>query len=414
MSLFLDCLGASGEVGRSAFMLHTDKKILLDYGVKIFDKSGKPQYPSSDVDPDFAVISHAHLDHSGFVPGLFRKGRIRWYATPPTVELCELLWEDSMKIMGPELPYKLNHYNRALKDWNPLMYGQLLHTGDTRITLTDAGHISGAASINIEHKKRKICYSGDFKMGDTFMHRGAKPVEDVGILIMESTYAFREHPPRKEVEKQIADEIRETVGRGGTVLFPAFSLGRTQELLALVRSYNPEVPVFIDGMGRKIINVYLRHPKYIRNADSFRRAVKSATLVQGPNDKRDAVKGGGVIISSAGMMSGGPVLNYLFNVNSESKVIFTGYCIEGSNGWKLQNNGYITQDERDLEVDLPVEYLDLSAHAGRSDLLNFIKWANPEKIILVHGDETERFGVELREDFGYDAVAPKIGERIDL
>jgi len=414
MELFLDCFGASGEVGRSAFLLHTDKKILLDYGVKIFDKSGKPQYPSSDVDPDFAVISHAHLDHSGFVPALYRKGRIRWYATPPTVELCELLWADSMKIMGPELPYRLNHYNRALKDWNPLMYGQLLHTGDTKITFSDAGHISGAAIVNIEHRGKKICYTGDFKMEDTFMHKGARPVEDVDVLIIESTYAFRDHPPRKQVEKQITDEIRETVDKGGTALFPAFSLGRTQELLALVRSYDPQVPVFIDGMGRKIINVYLRHPKYIRDANSFKRAVKSATLVQGPNDKREAIKGGGVIISSAGMMSGGPVLNYLFNVNSESKVIFTGYCIEGTNGWKIQHDGYITIDERDLEVDLPIEYMDLSAHAGRSDLLNFIKWANPGKIVLVHGDETERFATELRDDFGYDAVAPKIGDKIDL
>jgi putative mRNA 3-end processing factor len=414
MTLSLDCFGASGEVGRSAFLLHTDKKILLDYGVKIFDKSGRPQFPSSDVEPDFAVISHAHLDHSGFVPALYRKGRIRWYATPPTVELCELLWEDSMKIMGPELPYKLNHFNRALKDWNPMAYGQLLHTGDTKITFSDAGHISGAAIVNIEHSGKKICYTGDFKMEDTFMHRGAKPVEDVDVLIMESTYAFREHPVRKDVEKQITDEIRETVGNGGTVLFPAFSLGRTQELLSLVRAYDPRVPVFIDGMGRKITNVYLRYPRYIRDANSFKKAVRTSTLVQGPNDKRQATEGGNVIISSAGMMSGGPVLNYLFNVNSESKVIFTGYCIEGTNGWKLQKNGYITVDERDLEVDLPVEYLDLSAHAGRSDLLNFIKWANPGRIVLVHGDETERFATELRDDFGYDAVAPKIGERIDL
>lgn len=414
MPLTLDCLGASGEVGRSAFLLRTDKKILLDYGIKIFDPSGKPQFPSTDIEPDFAVISHAHLDHSGFVPALHRKGRMRWYATPPTVELCEILWQDSMKIMGPNLPYRQNHFSRALKDWNPLLYGQTLHTGDTKITFSDAGHISGAAIVNIEHRGKTVCYTGDFKMEDTFMHKGAQPVEDVDVLIMESTYAYREHPQRKDAEKRIADEIRETVRNGGTVLFPAFSLGRTQELLALVRANEPKVPVFVDGMGRKITEVYLRHQRYIRNPGAFMKAVRSVTLVQGPNDKRDATSGAGVIISSAGMMSGGPVLSYLFNVNQESKVIFTGYCIEGTNGWKLQKGGYITVDERDLEVDLPVEYLDLSAHAGRSDLLNFIKWANPARIVLVHGDEPERFAQELRDDFGYDAVAPKRGERLEF
>ncbi len=411
----LDCCGACNEVGRSAFLLQTDKKILLDYGVKIFDKTGQPQFPTTALEPDFAVISHAHLDHSGFVPALYKSSRrLRWYATPPTVEFCELLWADSMKIMGPQLPYQVNHVKRALKDWNPIMYGQTLHTGETKLTMSDAGHIAGAGITTIEHRGKSICYTGDLKMEETCMHKGAQPVEDVDSLIMETTYAFREHPPRQEVEKQIAGEIRETVRQGGTVLFPSFSLGRTQELISLVRKYEPRVPIFVDGMGRKMTDIYAKYPKFIKGADSFRKAIRTVTMVQGPNDKRDAVQTPGVIISSAGMLSGGPVLNYLFNVNQDSKVIFTGYCIEGTNGWKLQKDGYITLEDRDLEVDLPVEYFDLSAHAGRSDLLNIIKWANPGKIVLVHGDEPERFAKELREDFGYDAVAPKIGERLEL
>jgi putative mRNA 3-end processing factor len=294
------------------------------------------------------------------------------------------------------------------------VYNQPLDQGDTRIVYSDAGHISGAAIVNIEYGGKKICYSGDFKLEDTLMHKGAKPVEDVDVLIMEATYAFKEHPPRQEAEETLAKEIAETIDDGGTVLFPAFSLGRTQELLTLVRKYHPHVPVFVDGMGRKITNVYLRHPKYIRDAKRFKNDVNTVTLVEGPHDKREAIEEPGVIIASAGMMSGGPILSYLFNVNPQSKVIFTGYCIEESNGWKLQNGGYITLDERDLEVDLPVEYRDMSAHAGRTDLLNFIKHANPKKIILVHGDECEKFATELRDDFGYDATAPKIGDRLLL
>jgi putative mRNA 3-end processing factor len=414
MKTDLHCLGASQEVGRSAFLLHTDKKIMIDYGVKIFGEEGNPEYPIDEVEPDLAVISHAHLDHSGFVPALYRGKRLRWYATPPTVELCEILWADSMKIMGENLPYRVNHFKRALKNWNPIVYGQELHTGDTKISMTDAGHIAGAGIVNIEHNGKKICYSGDFKMERTHMHKGAKPVEDVDTLIIETTYAYRDHPPREQVEKQLIDEIEETVYNGGTMLLPAFALGRTQELIALVRESNPDIPVFVDGMGRKMSNIYLKYSKYIRDPGFFKNAIRSCTLVQGPYDRRRATEQPGVIITSAGMLSGGPVMSYLFNVNKESKVIFTGYCIEDTNGYKLQNEGYITVDERDLEVDLPVNYLDLSAHAGRDDLLNFIKYANPEKIVLVHGDECARFETELREDFGYDAIAPKIGDKIEL
>jgi len=129
-------------------------------------------------------------------------------------------------------------------------------------------------------------------------------------------------------------------------------------------------------------------------------------------ERRRATHEPGVIISSAGMMNGGPILNYLFNVNSESRIIFTGYCVEGTNGWMLQHKSSIIKDGEELHVDLPVGYLDLSAHAGRSDILEFIKTADPEKIILVHGDSTEEFATELRDDMGYDAIAPKIGERI--
>jgi len=414
MRTTLHCLGASEEVGRSAFLLKTDKKTMIDYGIKIFDKSGEPQFPIDDVQPDLAVISHAHLDHSGFVPALFKGNRIRWYATPPTVELCEILWSDSMKIMGSNLPYRLNNFKRALKNWNPILYNQTIHTGDTKITMTDAGHIAGSGMLTIEHEGKRICYSGDFKMEETLMHEGAEPVEDVDTLIIETTYAMRDHPPREEVERSLMSQMEETIDSGGTYLLPAFSLGRTQELIALIRKHNKEVPIFVDGMGRKITDIYLRNPRYIKDPESFRRAVRSATLVEGPYDRRRATERPGVIITSAGMMSGGPVMSYLFNVNADSRVVFTGYCIEETNGWKLQKHGYITIDERDLEVDLPVDYLDLSAHAGRDDLLNFIKYANPEKIILVHGDECARFGEELREDFGYDAIAPKIGDLIEL
>jgi putative mRNA 3-end processing factor len=415
MDFTIDCLGASREVGRSAFLVRTDRNIMLDYGIKIFDDSGKVKYPlESPQEPDFAVISHAHLDHSGSLPTLYNKSRIRWYATPPTCDICEILWKDNMKIMGETLEYGLPEYNRALKYWSPLLYDQAMQTGDTRITLRDAGHIAGAAMVEMEYNERTLLYSGDFKCEDTRMHKKAKFVDDVDILMMESTYAFREHPPRKETEAKLMEEIYDTLENGGNALLPSFALGRTQELISIIRSNDEDIPVFVDGMGKDISSIYLKHPRYIRDAKEFRDEVRSVTMVQGMEDKKRAVKEPSVIISTSGMMNGGPVLGYLFNTNKDSKLIFTGYCVEGTNGWSLQNKGFITKDEQELTVDLPVTYLDLSAHAGRTELLEFIRRANPEKVVLIHGDRPDEFAKELKETHGYDAVAPLAGERLEL
>jgi putative mRNA 3-end processing factor len=415
METFVECLGASREVGRSAFMLHTDRNIMLDYGIKIFDESGQAKFPlETPVKPDMMVLSHAHLDHSGCIPALYVQNRIRWYSTPPTKDICEVLWMDSMKIMGDDLPYRLGHLKKAQKFWNPLLYRHPIVSGETKIELYDAGHISGAAMVEITHKGKSFFYTGDFKVEETFMHRGAKFVEGVDTLMIESTYAKRDHPPRRQAEEKFMESIYETLENGGNVLLPAFALGRTQELIALLRSYDREIPIFVDGMGREMSRIYMQYPKYLKDADSFKKAVRSVTLVQSIPDKKAALREPSVIISTAGMLNGGPVLNYIFNANSESKIIFTGYCVEGTNGWMLQNNGNIVKDGQELAVDLPVEYLDLSAHAGRTDLLRFIKKANPERILLVHGDKPEDFALELEEEHGFKSVAPLPGERVML
>jgi putative mRNA 3-end processing factor len=282
------------------------------------------------------------------------------------------------------------------------------------VTLRDAGHISGAGIVEMEYKGKKLVYTGDFKCEATQMHKGAKHVADADTLIMESTYAYRDHPPRKETERRLMEEIRDTIESGGNALLPSFALGRTQELISIIREHDADVPVYVDGMGRDISAIYLKHPAYIRDAADFRRKIRSVNIVRSFEDRRKATAEPSVIISSSGMMNGGPVLTYLFNVNRFSKLIFTGYCVEGTNGWTLQNKGFITKDGQELMVDLPVEYVDLSAHAGRKELLQFIRHAGPEKILLIHGDKPEEFADELREGYGYDAVAPLPGERITV
>lgn len=412
----IEFLGASREVGRSAFLIHTDLNIMADYGVKLFDETGVVKYPlHTNSKPDLAIMSHAHMDHIGTLPALFKENpKMNWYGTPPTKDICEILWMDSMKIMGENLPYNLSHLQRALRNFNPIYYNQPLEFGETRVNFYDAGHISGSSMLDFTYKNKRLLYTGDFKCEETFMHNAAEAVEDVDVIMMESTYAKKEHPPRKETEQNFMDDIEETIDNGGNVLLPAFGLGRTQELLSVIRHYNRDIPVYIDGMGRELTKVYIRYGKYVKDVKKLTRAAESVKMVGSIEDKKEATRHPSVIISTAGMLNGGPALNYLFNMNNKSKIIFTGYCVEGTNGWKLQKHGHITQNGEDLYVDLPVEYYNFSAHAGRSDILKMIKKANPEKVLLVHGDNPQEFARELNEELGFSALAPLPGEKVEI
>ncbi len=415
---YIRFLGASKEVGRSAFILSTDKNFLLDYGVKLHQKNRKePSYPVGfQENIDAVLLSHAHLDHCGNIPAIYTFSNAHWYATPPTRDVAEVMFRDSMKIMGDNLPYDIIHFKRSLKMWRPTFYGKQFPIGETKITYRDAGHILGSSMIELIHNKKKILYTGDFKTEPTRMHKGAEYVEDVDVLLTEGTYGLRDHPDRAKTEELLISEIRETIDDGGHVLLPAFALGRSQELISILGSQIKDIPIYLDGMSKKITELYMKYPYYLYNFDEFNSAADNINFVTSIRDKKAAVREQSIIITTAGMMEGGPVLNYLNNVNERSKVIFTGYNVEGTNGWRLLNEGKIIKDGFELEVSLQTKYMDFSAHSGRKDILKFIEKANPEKLIVVHSDseDCDAFVKELKEDHGYDAHGPEVGDKIDL
>lgn len=358
---YLRCLGASHEVGRSAFLLSTDNNFLLDFGIKIFDESRKPKYPLNFPEElRAALITHAHLDHSGFVPYLYTFTNVKWYATPPTRDICEIMFKDSMKIMGEELPYSETHFRKAMRNWHPTFYGKELYFGKTKVVYEDAGHILGSSMLDISYNNKRIFYTGDFKVTETRMHKGAEEVKDVDVLIVEGTYGLRDHPPRKEIEEKLISEIEETLEEEGHALLPAFALGRSQELIGALGAHNIDAPIFLDGMSKAITEIYEKYPYYLNNFDDFSESVDSINFVNSSRVRKQATKQPSIIITTAGMMEGGPVLNYLNHVNEKSKVIFTGYNVEGTNGWRLLNHGKILRDGYELDVSLPVEYLDFS------------------------------------------------------
>ena len=404
------------EVGKSTFLLETDgTRVLLDYGIKVFTEEKKPAFPPlvDNIELDGALISHAHLDHIGNVPAIYRKKKCPWYATPGTKAIADVLWTDSMKIT-PNLPWQEKHYKRALKHWVPAHYKKEIVIGDIVAIFHDAGHILGSGIIKIEHKEKTIVYSGDFKIEETQLHEGAGFNEEADVLIIESTYADREHPPRKDAEEELMREIYATLEDGGSVLLPAFAVGRSQELIEIIRSYDKEIPIYLDGMAKAITNIYVQYRNNLKHPARFKKDVESVKFVSSVRQRKMAEEEPSVIISTAGMLEGGPALSYIQHLNPKSKIILTGYCVEGTNGWYLMNKNQIKYGESELlDVSLPVRYIDFSAHAGRTDLFRLIKRVNPEKIICVHGDRPDLFAEELKEQ-GFDAIAPKIGDCILL
>jgi len=414
----LTFLGGAGEVGRSGVLVETNgKRFLMDYGIKVeeYGPAELPLVPHGPVHE--VVISHAHLDHVGFLPMVYEKHIVPWYATPPTHALAELLIKDAMKvnkINGFENPFTEESFDRAMEHFDPVDYGEKMRMrSGPELTMHDAGHILGAAICEFEIEKKKVVYTGDFNLSDTRMHEGASFSEDIDVLITESTYSEREHSDREGEEKKLVKNVKKALDRGGTALVPVFAVGRAQEVLLILNESFPDVPILLEGMAVKATDIYLRYPEYIRNAKGLHDAMHRAIVVKNPNQRRKATKGGAIVVSPAGMLNGGNALWYLDNLPENSSVTLTGYCAEGTNGWLLLNKGCILDKGKEKKLNYYVEQVDLSAHAGRGDLWKLIKRTSPELIISMHGDSCFQFVDELELE-GFSAIAPRIGETIPI
>jgi putative mRNA 3-end processing factor len=410
--------GGAHEVGRSAILVEDDRNIMLDYGIKI---DHEPEFPVGTPKVDACVISHAHLDHSGSAPALYNESPVATFGTMPTLRLSSLLLEDSIKISHRNHT-KLNYHNRQLglfkSRFISMDYHERAGFGNYDITLYDAGHISGSAITLLERAKgrenRRIVYTGDFKLSPQTLHRGAEVVKS-DVLIIESTYATREHTDRKKLIADFVDKIKETLDNNGTALIPTFAVGRAQELLAILEQNGLAERTYVDGMAREASRIALSHPSFIENADVLSAAVKNATFIEMPGMRKEVLDGPSIILTPAGMLNGGPVLDYIGRLRRDSHIFITGYQVEGTNGRNLVETGKIDIDGRREHVRTPFSVYDFSAHAGKSDLYKYVRDSAPNTVICVHGDpkNTEAFANELKGE-GFDAHAPKVGDSIEL
>lgn len=396
-------LGGCGEVGRSAVAVDS---VVLDYGIK---PSSPPEFPL-DFSPRAVLISHAHLDHLGFTPSLMDYDP-RVYLTPPSVDIGRLLLYDTLDVMNPP-PFSKKEVRQFESNCIEVEYNDRLEVDSYEVEFLNAGHVPGSAMI-IFKNDLNVLYSGDLKLEETRLLEGADlKIPEVDLLIVESTYFGVEHPMRKELERKFVESVLETLDNKGHAIIPAFAVGRTQEVLMILENYG--ITPYVDGMGKEVFKILERHPDYIKDPKALRRAFKNAIWVEWKK-REDVLKEPSVIVTTAGMLNGGPALFYISRVYNDpkSKLLITGYQVEGTNGDLALKHGMINLGTKIVKLKMTVEQYDFSAHSGDSQLKEFVKIVvdkGAEIVFTMHGEKCVEFAGWIRENLGVDAYAPKNGD----
>ncbi|MFB6311643.1 MAG: MBL fold metallo-hydrolase [Salinirussus sp.] len=406
----LSFLGGAAEVGRSALLV--DDRLLIDYGMQ---SSTPPRYPVGAVDPEAVIVSHGHLDHVGAIPSLLAgdaRPSIHW--TPPTRDLSQLLAKDTLKLHGstPAAPFTETQLQRVGEVSTTHGYREPFEVAGYTVSLFNAGHIPGSAHVLVDDGKTRLLYTGDFHTVDQRLVAGSTARPQADIVVTESTYADVDHPDRASVERQFVEMVRRTIRQGGTVVVPAFAIGRTQEILLICAAH--DIDCYVDGMGTTVNEILRRYPGFVRNPDALTRAISRARVVDGRDGQRERLATEPtVIVTTSGMLGGGPAQTYVPAIADHpgNTVALTGYQVAGTPGRELLDTGRAELGGRVRPVSATVEQFDFSAHADRHGLRGFLDEYREATIHVVHGDATEQFAAELRAD-GFDARAPNVGETV--
>ena len=407
----VDVLGSGSEVGRSSIVVSGGKRIVMDCGVKI--QPEPPKYPTIEK-VDAAVISHAHLDHVGAAPMLFRKGKMPVYMNDITLELGTMLVKDSMKVAQKEgfhVPFDKSHVKRMVKNTKIVRYNEKFRVGDFSCSLWHSGHIPGSSSVLIDSGK-KIFYTADIQTRPSHLLEPCKLPAKVDTLILESTYGMKVQADRKKEEKRLIEAIEETISNDGVALMPVFAVGRAQEVMLILKDYMNKIA--LDGMVKLASEIVAQYGSYIKTPKEFRDMLKKVKFIRTNEERAAALKKYPIIIASAGMLGGGPAVHYLREMQSmrEGKVLFSGFLVEDSPGRNLIETKIFENDEERFHVSGDLQQLELSVHADRNGLMDIVRRTRPERVICVHGDKCAEFAKDIEEEFKIQAFAPKNGESI--
>jgi len=445
----LTYLGSGRQVGRSCIFLQTpESRVLMDCGINV--ASDEKPYPYLDApefsidDLDAVILSHAHIDHCGFIPYLFKygyKGPV--YCTEPTRDVSALLLLDYIKIQraeGKDPIFSADEIKEMVKHTITLDYNEVSDiTPDVRITLYNAGHILGSAMVHLHvgNGLHNILYSGDQKYGKTLLLEPAVTFfPRLETLMLEATYGGKENvmPHRQETDEELMVIIKETMERGGKVLIPTLGVGRAQEVMLAIEAMVREgrmtpVPVYIDGMVWDVTAIHTAYPEYLNN--SIRKLIfhkdqnpflhQIFARVGSQKERMDLIenKGPCVILATSGMLTGGPSVEYLKHLcdNSKNALGFVNYQGEGSLGKRIQ------QGEREftfsdggkqemLQIKMQIHTVEgFSGHSSRNQLMNFVLKCEPKpkKVIVNHGENSRCLDLasSIHKGFRIETVAPR-------
>jgi len=422
----ITALGGFMEVGRSAILVETpESRVLLDVGINPAVVGTYDMYPRLDIDQlkidelDAVIVTHAHLDHMGLVPYLFKygyKGPV--YTTKPTRDLMVLSQLDLLDIIqrsGKTPPYTQHEVKKMILHTIPLEYGEVTDIApDIKLTFYNAGHILGSAIVHLHIGEglHNIVYTGDFKYGKTrLLDKAHDTFPRVETLIMESTYGDTVLKSRREAEQELIEHISRTISRGGKVLIPVMAVGRAQEILLVIsdairRKWLPKINIYIDGMIDEVTAIHLSYPELLSSqlrerifrgenpfVDDFIIKVKNRQM------REDIAKGDEpcVILATSGMLQGGPSVEYLYMLAEDPKnmLIFVSYQVRGTLGRQIKDGAReitLVSPEGKLEVvKIRMEVVSVEGFSGHSDKKQLLAYLEnirprPKNVILNHGE----------------------------
>ena len=444
----LTFLGGARQVGRSCILLQTpESRVMLDCGINV--ASDKDAYPHLEVpefniqDLDAVIVSHSHLDHSGFVPYLFKYGyRGPVYCTAPTRDVMSLLVLDYVKIMKSENKtpvYDIDDIKEMVKHTIILNFEEVTDiTPDVRLTMYNSGHILGSsmAHLHIGNGLHNFLYTSDMKFGKTaLLEPAATDFPRLETMMIESTYGGKQNvlPPAKEQDEYLKDIIKATIKRGGKILMPVLGSGRAQDVMVMIESMVrngelEEIPVYIDGMVWDVTAIHTAYPEFLNK--TIRKLIfhKDQNPFLSPIFKRVGShkerlqvieeKGPCVILATSGMMVGGPSVEYMKHLadNPKNSLVFSCYLADGSLGQRIQQGAreLITKvgSKTDITpIKLEVHRLEITDHSDRKQLMNFMFKVNPKpkKVIVNHGENSRVLDLasSIHKQGRIETVAPR-------
>lgn len=453
MSLTLTSLGAAGTVTGSKHLLEADgRRILVDcgmfQGLKVLRERNWAPLAIPPDSIDAVVLTHAHLDHSGYLPKLVRDGfRGPVYCSSATADLCDILLKDSARIAEndaeyanrrghtkhkPALPlYTVRDAEAALKQLKPIAFEtETSVEGGAKMQLRRAGHILGAATVEFNWQGRGIVFSGDLgRYDDVFMPDPA-PVNAADYVVVESTYGDRIHPKNDPMEA-LGAVVERTVRRGGTVVIPAFAVGRTQVLLyhlwMLKRAGRiKSVPIFLDSpMAINATELLCGHLDDHRfSAETCEQSCAIATYVRDVEDSKAIVSNPmpKIVIAGSGMATGGRVLHHIkaFGPEAKNTILFAGYQAVGTRGARLlAGETEIKMFGQWIPIRAEIANLpELSAHADAGEIIRWLRGFEkpPRRTFIVHGepDASDALRVRIERELGWDAAVVDDQRRYEL